>query len=126
MLARSVMLHASPRAGPQAETPVPATPIPCPSWSVISLAAASAASGFMSTHTTWAPSLASRWAVSRPMPEPAPMTMATWRASSFSAGMRLSFASSSSQYSMSNASCCGSAMYWSIASAPRMTSTAQL
>ncbi len=54
------------------------------------------------------------------------MTTMTCRASSFSAGIRFNFASSSSQYSMSKASCCGSAMYWSIASAPRMTSTAQL
>ena len=41
------------------------------------------------------------------MPLPAPTTAMTCRASSFSAGMRLSLASSSSQYSMSNASCCG-------------------
>ena len=52
--------------------------------------------------------------------------MAILRLNSRSAGMRCSFASSSSQYSISNASCCGSAMYLSIASAPRITSTAQL
>jgi hypothetical protein len=31
-----------------------------------------------------------------------------------------------SQYSMSNASCCGKAIYWSIASEPRITSSAEL
>ena len=46
-----------------------------------------------------------------PMPLPAPTTAMTCRASSFSAGMRLSLASSSSQYSMSKASCCGRAIY---------------
>ena len=80
----------------------------------------------ISTQTTCAPSRTSRCAVSLPMPEPAPMTTTTCRASSFSAGIRFNFASSSSQYSMSKASCCGSETYWSIASAPRMTSTAQL
>ena len=60
------------------------------------------------------------------MPLPAPTTATTCRASSFSAGIRRNFASSSSQYSMSNASCCGSAPYSPIASAPRITSTAQL
>ena len=55
----------------------------------ISLAVASAASAFKSTHTMCAPSLTSRWAASLPMPLPAPMTTTTCRASSFSAGMRL-------------------------------------
>ena len=53
-----------------------------------------------------------------PMPLPAPITAITWRASSFSGGIRRSFASSSSQYSMSNASCWAMASYSSIASAP--------
>ena len=101
------MLAARPMAGPQPEMPLPATPMPRPYLSVISLAVASAASLFKSTQTMCAPSLTRRCAVSLPMPEPAPITTTTWRASSFSAGMRWSFASSSSQYSMSKASCCG-------------------
>ena len=105
---------------------MPATPMPTPYLPVISWAVAAAAASLRSTQTRCAPSLTRRWAVSLPMPEPAPMTTMTWRASSYSAGMRLSFASSRSQYSMSNASCCGRAMYRSIASAPRITSTAQL
>ena len=125
-LARLVMLQASPTACPHPLTPVPATPMPSPTRSVISFAVASAADRFRSTQTTCAPSLTSRWAASRPIPLPAPTTTITFRASSFSAGIRRSFASSSSQYSMSNASCCGSATYRSIASAPRITSTAQL
>ena len=63
-LARSVMLQASPMAGPQPEIPDPATPIPCPSLAVISCAVASADSNFMSTHTTCAPSFARRRAAS--------------------------------------------------------------
>ena len=44
MLARSVMSHARPMAGPQLEMPVPATPMPRPYLSVISFAVACAAS----------------------------------------------------------------------------------
>ena len=126
MLARFVMSAAKPIAGPQPESPVPATPMPRPSLSVISFAVASAAAAFRSTHTMCAPSRDNRSAVSRPMPDPAPITTITCRASSFSGGIRRSFASSSNQYSMSKASCWGNAMYRSIASAPRITSTAQL
>jgi len=57
----------------------------------------------------------------RPIPLPAPTTTTTCLSSGFSGGMRLSFASSSSQYSMSNASCRSSAVYVLTRSAPRMT-----
>ena len=127
MLARSVMFPPpNPMAGPQPDNPVPATPMPTPYLASISRAVACAASALRSTHTMCAPSLTNRCAVSLPIPEPAPITTWICRASSFSAGIRWSFASSSNQYSMSNASCCGSAMYSSMASAPRITSTAQL
>ena len=110
MLGRLVMSAAMPTACPHPLMPVPATPMPRPTLSVMALAVASAAAWFRSTQTMWAPSLTSRRAVSFPMPLPAPTTAITLRASSFSAGIRCSFASSSSQYSMSNASCCGRAM----------------
>ena len=49
------------------------------------------------------------WRLHARCPLPAPITAMTWRASSRSGGIRCNFASSSNQYSMSNASCCGKA-----------------
>ena len=127
MLSRSVMSACSPIAGPQFEMPLPATPMPTPYLSVIALRrglrARRVAVHADDVRAFLAPAAA---ATSRPMPLPAPTTAIICRASSFSGGMRWSLASSSSQYSMSKASCSGSAVYSSIASAPRMTSTAQL
>src|SRR5688500_2780149 len=48
MLARLVMSHARPTAGPQFETPVPATPMPIPYLSVSSLASCSSRIGTVS------------------------------------------------------------------------------
>ena len=48
-------------------------------------------------------------ATSRPMPLPPPTTSAIFRLNSRSAGIRCSFASSSAQYSIRNASVLGSA-----------------
>ena len=45
---------------------------------------------------------ASRWAMARPMPEPAPVTSATRAASGLGVGIRWSLGSSSAQYSMRN------------------------
>ena len=93
---------------------------------MISWAVSFAAAWSRSTQTMCAPSFTRRWAVAFPMPVPAPITTTICRSSSFSGGMRRSFASSSDQYSMSKASCSSMASYWSIASAPRITSIAQL
>jgi len=67
-------------------------------------ASASAVSS-ISASTTHAPSPSKRRAVARPIPPAPPVTSAIWPASDFGFGMRWSLASSSSQYSMSNASC---------------------
>ena len=56
----------------------------------------------MSATTTHAPSAASRRAIARPMPEPAPVTNATRPASGLGFGIRASLASSSAQYSIRN------------------------
>ena len=53
------------------------------------------------------PRLAAQGAGRVSSPKPAPITAMICRASSFSAGIRLSFASSINQYSMSKASRCG-------------------
>ena len=74
-----------------------------------SSAASSAAATFWSATTTWPPRLAICSATSRPMPLPPPTTTTTLRLNSFSGGIRWSFASSSAQYSMRNASSRGSA-----------------
>ena len=52
--------------------------------------------------TTQAPSAASRCAMARPMPDPAPVTSATRVASGFGFGIRASLASSNDQYSIRN------------------------
>ena len=75
----------------------------------------------MSASTTQAPSPSSRSAVAAPMPPAPPVTMAMRPARLFGFGIRWSFASSSSQYSMSKASCSGSPRYSEIADAPRIT-----
>ena len=54
--------------------------------------------------TTQAPSATRRWAMALPMPLPAPVTNAMRVASALGLGIRWSLASSSAQYSMSNAS----------------------
>ena len=69
----------------------------------------SALAAFWSATTTCAPRLASRSATSRPMPLPPPTTSAIFRLNSRSGGIRCSFASSSAQYSIRNASVRGSA-----------------
>ena len=66
-----------------------------------------AGSASLSATTTQAPSAASRFAVARPMPEPAPVTSAIRPASGLGLGRRRSLASSSSQYSMRNFSLSG-------------------
>ncbi|CLP74660.1 Uncharacterised protein [Mycobacterium tuberculosis] len=55
------------------------------------------------------------------MPPAPPVTNATRPARLFGFGMRWSLASSSSQYSMSKASCSGSPWYSETVDAPRMT-----
>ena len=111
MLSRSVMSQPRPIAGPQPEMPVPATPMPVP-YCVGDLFGRRLGRGGVQRPRRRRARLP--WPaggpVALPMPLPAPMTTTTWRASSFSGGMRLSLASSSCQYSMSNASCCGSAI----------------
>ena len=57
------------------------------------------------------PRASSRSAVAAPMPPAPPVTMAIRPARLFGFGIRCSFASSSSQYSMSKASCSGSPRY---------------
>src|ERR1044071_5978257 len=69
MLARLVMSALRPMDGPQFERSVPATPMPTPYLSVISLAVALAESALRSTQTMCAPSLTRRCATSLPMPE---------------------------------------------------------
>ena len=59
----------------------------------------------MSARTQTAPSERSRRTVARPMPPAPPVTKAILPARLFGFGIRCSFASSSSQYSISNASC---------------------
>jgi hypothetical protein len=75
----------------------------------------------MSATTTHAPSAASRWAIALPIPDPAPVTMATRVASGFGAGIRASLASSSAQYSIRNFSDSGIGVYVESPSAPRIT-----
>jgi hypothetical protein len=61
----------------------------------------------MSASTTQAPSDSSFEAMAEPMPPAPPVMKATRPARLFGFGMRESFASSSSQYSMLKASCSG-------------------
>ena len=75
----------------------------------------------MSATTTHAPSAARRWAIARPIPEPAPVTSATRVASGFGFGSRASLASSSAQYSIRNFSASAIGAYVDTASAPRIT-----
>ena len=77
----------------------------------ISSATAWALAASMSATTTHAPSAASRSAIARPMPEPAPVTNATRPASGRGAGWRASLASSSDQYSIRNFSDSGIGAY---------------
>ena len=107
--ARSVASQESAIAGPHAEMPLPATPIPVPTDFSRSFAALSALFGSRSTHATHASSAVKCAPVTRPMPLPAPTITETCPASGFGFGIRCSFASSRRQYSMSNASCRGSA-----------------
>ena len=63
----------------------------------------------------------SRSAIARPMPPAPPVISAMRPASALALGMRWSFASSSSQYSMSNASCSSSPTYLLTLDAPCIT-----
>ena len=74
-----------------------------------------------SARVTQAPSARSRSAAARPMPPAPPVMKAMRPARLLGFGMRCSLASSSSQYSMSNASCSGRLTYRSKELAPRMT-----
>ena len=87
----------------------------------MSAATVAAAAPSRSATTTQAPSAASRCAIARPIPEPAPVTNATRVASGFGVGIRCSFASSSAQYSIRNFSLSGIGAYVETASAPRIT-----
>ena len=86
-----------------------------------SSATASALAPSMSATTTQAPSAASRWAIALPIPEPAPVTKATFVASGRGFGRRASLASSSAQYSIRNFSASGIGAYVESDSAPRIT-----
>ncbi|MNE21596.1 hypothetical protein D3C80_1147630 [compost metagenome] len=74
-----------------------------------------------SVRTMTAPSCTIFRAMALPIPPPLPVTKAILPESALGLGMRCSFASSNSQYSMSNASCLGKAVYALIASAPFIT-----
>ena len=75
----------------------------------------------MSVRMTQHPSLKNLLAVAEPIPPAAPVINATLPASSFSGGILLNFASSSSQYSILNASLSESPVYLLTPSAPFIT-----
>ena len=78
-----------------------------PNAACMAVVASDSAARSMSHSTTQAPSPASRRAVANPMPPAPPVISATLPASARGFGIRCSLASSSSQYSISNASCSG-------------------
>ena len=75
----------------------------------------------ISVKITQEPSLRNFLAVAEPIPPAAPVIRATFPANSFSAGILLNFASSSSQYSILNASFSVRPVYLLIPSAPFIT-----
>ena len=87
----------------------------------ISAATAAALPASRSATTTHAPSAASRSAMARPMPDPAPVTSAIRVASGLGLGSRASLASSRAQYSIRNFSDSSIGAYVDRASAPRIT-----
>ena len=92
--------------------------------SLVYLAASSvwvSSSKSRSAATTQAPFCSSNSQMALPMPPVPPVTKATLPESGLGLGIRRNFASSSSQYSMSKASCSASPWYSEMASAPRIT-----
>ena len=83
--------------------------------------AVSSLSSLISLIITQAPSWANFLAMAFPIPPALPVTSAIRPVNSFGLGILCSFASSSNQYSMLNASCLGSDVYSEMASAPFIT-----